>query len=187
MLTGETLDMTRHRLLLAAFLALLPASAAIGQARNEAPARPALFEALVRCRAITEDAARLTCFDAATAALQAAAERRDVVVVDRGQVRESRRRLFGLALPRLPIFGGGDDDDEEEISSIESSIISAHQVEYGRWMVRLEDGSTWVQTDNNLIAGRPRSGQPVRVNRGALGSYMMRVNGQPGVRVRRQL
>jgi hypothetical protein len=54
-------------------------------------------------------------------------------------------------------------------------------------VVRLEDGSTWVQTDNNLIAARPRSGQPVRVNRGALGSYMMRVNGQPGVRVRRQL
>ena len=178
--------MTRHRLLFAAFLALLPASAAIGQARSEAPARPELFEALVRCRAITEDAARLNCFDAAAAALQAAAERRDVVVIDRGQVRESRRRLFGLALPRLPIFGGGD-DDAEEISSIESNVTSAHQVEFGRWVVRLEDGSTWVQTDNNPIAGRPRSGQPVRVNRGALGSYMMRVNGQPGVRVRRQL
>ena len=43
---------------------------------------------------------------------QAAQERRDVVVVDRQQVREGRRRLFGLALPRIPIFGGGDDDDD---------------------------------------------------------------------------
>jgi hypothetical protein len=112
-----------------------------------------------------------------------------VVVVDRAQVRESRRRLFGLALPRLPIFGGRDDDEEEEeeINSIESNIVSAQQFGYGRWIVRLEDGSTWAQTDDNVIAARPRAGQPVRVNRGALGSYMMRVNGQPGVRVRRQL
>jgi hypothetical protein len=180
--------MNRHHLLLAALLAALPASAAAGQAANRSEQRPELFAALVRGRSITEDAARLQCFDAAAAALQTAAERRDVVMVDRQQVRESRRRLFGLALPRLPIFGGNDDDDDEEaIDHIESNIVSAHQIDYGRWVVRLEDGSTWVQTDNNIIAGRPRSGQPVRVNRGALGSFMMRVNGQPGVRVRRQL
>ena len=180
--------MNRPALLIVAFLAALPASAAVGQARSEPQQRPEAFEALVRCRAITDDGARLQCFDQAAAALQQATETREVVVVDRTQVRESRRRLFGLPLPRLPIFGGGDDDeDEEEISSIESTVASAHQEGYGRWVVRLEDGSTWVQTDDNIIAGRPRSGQPVRVNRGALGSFMMRVNNQPAVRVRRQL
>lgn len=181
--------MNRPQILLAAALALLPASAAVGQAAEAPAQRPELFEALVRCRTITEDAARLQCFDAAAAALETAADRREVVMVDRQQVRESRRRLFGLSLPRLPVFGGhdDDDDDQERIDHIESNIVSAHQTEYGRWVVRLEDGSTWVQTDNNLIAGRPRSGQPVRVVRAALGTYMMRVNGQPGVRVRRQL
>lgn len=180
--------MNRLHLLFAATLAALPASAAAGQERNEPAQRPELFEALVRCRAIAEDAARLQCFDNAAAALQTATERREVVVVDRQQVRESRRRLFGLALPRLPIFGGDDDDDEQDaVDHIESNITSAHQIEYGRWVVQLEDGSTWVQTDNNLIAGRPRTGQPVRVNRAALGTYMMRVNGQPGVRVRRRI
>jgi hypothetical protein len=180
--------MIRHLLLSGALLTLPAASGAAAQDRGESPQRPELFEALVRCRTVTDDAARLQCFDTATAALQAAAERREVVVVDRQQVRESRRRLFGLALPRLPIFGGGGEDDEaEEISSIESPIVAAHQVGYGRWVVRLEDGSTWAQTDDTPIAARPRAGQTVRVNRGALGSYMMRVNGQPGVRVRRQL
>jgi hypothetical protein len=179
--------MTRHHILVAALFAVLP-SAALGQARSQPVQRPELFEALVRCRAIIDDNARLACFDQAAANLQQAAERRDVVVVDRSQVRETRRRLFGLPLPRLPIFGGGDHDEEaEEISSIESNIASAVETGYGRWAVRLQDGSTWVQTDNNIIAARPRAGQPVRVNRGALGTYMMRVNGQPGVRVRRQL
>ena len=166
-------------------LVMLAAAPAAALAQGAPAQRPELFEALVRCRSIADDAARLQCFDQAAANLQQAAERREVVVVDRGQVRETRRRLFGLPLPRLPIFGGG--DDEEEVSSIESNIVSAHQIEYGRWVVRLEDGSTWVQTDNNIIAGQPRSGQPVRVNRATMGTFMMRVNGQPGVRVRRQL
>lgn len=179
--------MPLYRLAAAVFLAALPA-AAYAQRAAEPPPRPELFEALVRCRGIAEDAARLSCFDAAAAGLQEAAERRDLVVVDRQQIRESRRRLFGLALPRLPIFGGGDDSDEEdEISSIESSVASAHQADFGRWVLRLEDGSTWVQTDNNVLAARPRAGQPVRVNRAALGTFIMRVNNQPGIRVRRQM
>jgi hypothetical protein len=184
--------MSRTPLLLAALLLGL-VSAASAQRGEHRPERrqqqPALFEALVRCRAIAEAAARLQCFDAASAALAQAAERRDIVVVDRGQVRESRRRLFGLALPRLPIFGGGDDgrDDEEEITQLDGTVASASQDGLGHWMVRLQDGSLWVQTDDNALALRPRPGQAVVIHRGALGSYMMRVNRQPGIRVRRQL
>ena len=170
--------------MLAAALAALPAAAA-AQSENRPAARPEAFEALVRCRAIAEDSARLRCFDEAAANMEAAAERRDLVVVDRAQVRENRRRLFGLPLPSLGgVFGS---DEEDEVRSIESTVASASQIDYGRWVVRLEDGSTWVQTDNEIIAGRPRPGQPVRVNRAAMGTYMMRVNGQPGVRVRRSL
>jgi hypothetical protein len=177
--------MNRSCLLAAAALVAFPA-AAFAQPAEEAPQRPELFEALVRCRALADDSARLQCFDAAAANLQQAAERRELVVVDRQQIRESRRRLFGLALPRLPIFGGGD-EEEDEIDSIESQVASASQIEFGRWLVRLEDGSTWVQTDNEILAGRPRPGQPVRVSRAALGTFMMRVNNQPGVRVRRSM
>lgn len=176
------------RLPIALPLLLVLAAPAFAQSEPSRPERPAAYEAVVRCRAVSEEAARLRCFDAAVAALQAATESRDVVVVDRAQVRESRRRLFGLALPSLPIFGGGaDEEDEEEVSSIESPVASAYQQGYGRWVVRLEDGSVWAQVDNQMIAGRPRAGDPVRVQRGAMGSYMMRVRGQPAVRVRRQM
>ena len=176
--------------LIAALALTVPFAAVTAQEASSGQQRPELFEALVRCRAIAADAERLQCFDTAAANLQQAAERREVVVVDRAQVRESRRRLFGLALPRLPIFGGGDgeeDDDEDEVRSIESTIVRAYQGEMGRWIVTLEDGSTWAQTDNNIVAGRPRPGQPVRINRSAFGSYMMRINGQPAVRAQRRL
>ena len=185
--------MTRKPLLLAALLLGLvtAASAQRGDRREQRrpQEQPELFQALVRCRAITEDSARLHCFDAASAALAQAAERRELVVVSREQVRESRRRLFGLALPRLPIFGGGDDgrDEPDEIDHIESTVASASQDGYGHWAVRLADGSLWIQVDNNVLALRPRPGQPIVVQRAALGSFMMRVNRQPGIRVRRQL
>ena len=160
---------------------------AIAQRRDAPPpARPQSFEALVRCRAITDAAERLACFDAAVAALQSAQERRDVVIVDRQQVREGRRRLFGLALPRIPIFGGGDGDDHDEdaVRSLESTV-SAVATSGGLYQVTLADGSVWLQVDNNTLAVPPRAGHRIVINRGALGSYMMRVNNQPGVRVRR--
>ena len=168
-------------------LAGAPALALAQRGPDAPPPRPESFEALVRCRAITDAAARLACFDSAVAALQAAQERRDVVVVDRQQVREGRRRLFGLALPRIPIFGGGDDDenDQDAVRSLESTITAVTQAGYGQYQVTLADNSVWLQTDNNTMAVPPRSGHRVVINRGALGSFMMRVNNQPGIRVRR--
>jgi hypothetical protein len=194
LLGNGTTDMPRTPSLLVA-LSFCLAGVAYAQGGDRAPAakqaqaRPELFEALVRCRAVSADAERLQCFDAAAAALEQATERRELVVVDRAQVRESRRRLFGLALPRLPIFGGGEDGDadDEEMTSLEGTVASANQDSLGHWMVRLADGSLWIQTDTRPLAFRPRVGQPVVINRAALGSYMMRVNNQPGVRVRRQL
>jgi hypothetical protein len=182
--------MTRKPILLLALLLGLAAAAHAQRGGEPAAAqqRPELFEALVRCRALTEDAARLRCFDAAAVALEQAAARREVVVVDRAQIRESRRRLFGLSLPRLPVFGGGDDgrEEEEEVSTIEGVIASAQQNDLGQWYIRLREGGLWVQTDHNLLAVFPRAGQPVVINRGVMGSFMMRVARQPGIRVRRQ-
>jgi hypothetical protein len=150
--------------------------------------RPEAFEALVKCRGIADEKARLQCYDQAAAALQQAAERHDVVIVDRKQIRETRKTLFGLEIPRLKIFGGGRDDDEgDEVKSIESTVVNAFPNENGQWVVHLEDGSTWVQTDHATIAITPRKGTKVTVVKAALGSYMMRIGKEPGVRARRQL
>jgi hypothetical protein len=173
-------------LILAALLAVSP-SAAAAQRRNAPPPRPELFQALLRCRAVADEAERLRCFDTAAAALETAAERREVVMVDRAQVREGRRRLFGLALPRIPIFGGGDDDepDEDRIETVEGVVASASQNGQGQWIVALQDGAVWTQIDNRTLALFPRRGQRVVIQRAAMGSFMMRINNQPGVRARR--
>lgn len=178
--------MTRFSLILAGLVLALATPPLLAQ-RRQPPPRAEAFEALLRCRAIADSAERLQCFDTAAANFEAAAARREVVVVDRAQVREGRRRLFGLALPRLPIFGGGDDDEEDEdrVTTLEGVVASASQNGNGQWVIALQDGAVWTQTDNNPVAGRPRPGQRVVINRAALGSFMMRINNQPGVRARR--
>ncbi|MEA3002088.1 MAG: hypothetical protein QOH81_876 [Sphingomonadales bacterium] len=165
---------------------IVAAAAAAARPAAPAPARPEAFEALVKCRAIAEDAARLRCFDQASGALEQAAARRDVVIIDRAQVRQTKRTLFGLELPRLPFFGGGD-DKAEEVTQIDGVIGSAFQNGNGKWVVRLEEGGTWAQTDDSPVAIWPKAGQKVVIKRAAMGSYMMRINGQPGVRAKRQL
>jgi hypothetical protein len=149
--------------------------------------RPEAFEALVRCRSIQDEAQRLRCFDQAAANLEEAADKRELVVVDRKQMRETKRSLFGLDIPNLNPFGSGPEDEEEEIKSVEGVVASAYQDGARRWVVTLEDGSTWAQTDNNMVAIRPKKGHKVKINKAALGSYMMRLNGQPAVRAKRQI
>jgi hypothetical protein len=170
-----------------ALAAAILGGAAAAAKKPQVTERPEAFEALLKCRGLADEKARLQCFDQAAAALEQASDRHDLVVVDRKQIRETRRTLFGLEIPRLRIFGGGGDDEGEDVKSIESSVASATTNQQGQWIVRLEDGSTWVQTDHNTIAITPRKGTKVTVVKAALGSYMMRIGKEPGLRARRQL
>jgi hypothetical protein len=172
-------------LVMAVAAAAILAPAALPAREAKPQQRPEAFEALVRCRAVTDDSARLRCFDSAAATLQQQAENRDLVVVDRKQIQDTKRGLFGLDIPDLNPFGGG--DDGVEVKSIESTIRSATRDENGHWIVTLEDNSIWAQTDNYPFAVDPKRGHKVKIVKAAMGSYMMRVNGQPGVRAKRRI
>ena len=177
------------RPILIALTAVAVAAPAALPAKTVKPqSRPEAFEALVRCRALTDDSARLRCFDAAASTLQQAAENRDLVMVDRKTIQETKRGLFGLDIPNLnPFGGGGGGDGVEEIKSVEGVIRSAVQDGDGRWVVTLEDNSIWAQTDNYPFAVNPKRGHKVKIVKASMGSYMMRVNGQPGVRTKRRI
>lgn len=156
-------------------------------AEKNPPARSATLTRLVECRSISEPDERLACFDREVAALDAAEASKQVMIVDKEQVRKTRRSLFGLALPDLGIFGSGagSDDDDEEAARLEAQIKSVSQVGYGKWAFELDDGARWVQTDDRPLGVEPRAGQTILIKRGALGSYMANVNGQRSFRVQR--
>jgi hypothetical protein len=149
----------------------LLAIASAGAANAEQPQRsPDQLQALFQCRAIVDSGARLQCYDTAVASLAQATETGAVVVVDRESIRRTRRSLFGLSLPNLPFLGGGGEDSDEP-SEIEAPIQSARSVEYGKWVIVLEDGAVWQTVQQDTRSQDPRAGQTATIRKGSLGSY----------------
>ncbi|MCJ1962488.1 hypothetical protein MTR65_17480, partial [Novosphingobium sp. 2637] len=79
---------------LGAALALTPLAAGA----QESGEPPAALRGLAQCRALTDDAARLACFDRESAALLAASDTGAVAIVDEDEARQVRRSLYGFAV-----------------------------------------------------------------------------------------
>ncbi len=153
--------------------------------RKALTAPPAIYTELVACKDIGEPAARLACYDEKVTALQTAMSTNQVVIADREQVREARRGLFGLTLPRIKLFGG-DGDEGDQIEQIEGIIQSARTIRTGKWLIRLEDGGVWQQTEPpRSTMRRPKSGDSITIERAALGSFLAKVNDGRGFKVKR--
>jgi len=160
-----------------------PVSAAGTEPATARPgdAVPAQVQRLLACRSIADPTERLACFDREIGTTAAAVERKDLVVVDRDEVRRAKRTLFGLSLPKIALFGS----DGEEVSQIDGVIDGVGRNRDGGYVFILQDGSKWSQTDSRPIALEPERGDKVVVKKAALGSFMLSVGRQPGVRVQR--
>jgi len=113
-------------------------------------------------------------FDRGGASVEAAAAANEVAVLDKEDVRKTRRSLFGLALPPLPFLGGdkgdeGEPDGEGE-AQLTATIASTKSLGYGKWAFALEDGAQWVTTEA-VVYGQPTKGKSVVLKRAALGGY----------------
>lgn len=168
----------RHFALLSASLVLLAAPAAAKD--KEPPPPPPVFQAVVDCKTIADPKERLACYDRTVEAMAAASRERELAVYDRTTMREARRGIFGLGLPKLKLF---DDDQSEEVTEIDSTIASLRMASDGFHIFVLADGARWKQTDGRNTF--PKAGQKIHIRKAALGSYIANVNDQPGVRVTR--
>ena len=153
-------------------------------AQRQPTERPQALTRVLDCRTIPSPEERLACFDREVAAMQAAEASRQLVVVDRQQLRSTRRSLFGLTLPSLGLFGD-DNDDPEIVNEITGTVRTVSQNAYRRYTFTLEDGQRWAQIDGTDLGIEPRRGDPIRIRRAAMGSYLANVRGQTAMRVRR--
>ena len=174
-----------HRIALAA--GPLMAVFALGCAAHAAPAakanRAAVLQGLLDCRAKTDSAQRLACYDAAAALMDQAEAKGDIVVVDREQARAVRKQAFGFTLPSLSLFDRG--EKPEQVDHYTGVIALARMNGSGRWIIRLEDGAVWSQTDGNPPNRDPKTGMKVEIKAAMMGSYMMSVDGQGAFRAHR--
>ena len=171
----------RNSVLITAALAMITASSS--NARGPVTTgTPQSIQRLIGCRAIQDNAQRLACFDRETAAVDQAITKKDIVLIDKARATQAKRSLFGFSVPD---FGGLFGGNEDEVKEIASTVTAFTNNGYNGWTVRLADGSEWAQTDDTQLALPPEKGQKVVVRRGALGSFFLRLNGQPGFKVKR--
>ena len=163
-------------------VAALAALVATPAAAAEPPTSPIVAE-LVKCRAESDDARRLACFDKAAGTLAKATEEGSIAVVSREDVRKTRRSLFGFSLPKLPFFAGDDSGKDEAPDEIETTVKSARPARDGNFTVVMADDAVWRTTEP--LRKTPKPGDKVKIKKAALGSYFLSVGGLRGVRAMR--
>lgn len=172
------------------FAAAALLSAAPAAAEDAEPAEPELYQKMVACKDLADPAERLACYDRQVAAFAAATSKRDIVIADREEVRKTRRGLFGFTAPigRLLGLGGDGDGDEaerEEIDKLETKVARVGRTAEGGWRLTFEEAGTWDQIDTRGWVMSPKVGQVAVISRGALGSYLVSVDGQRAIKMRR--
>jgi hypothetical protein len=142
--------------------------------------------AVIGCRDQADPGARLRCYDAAAGALATATASGSIVVLDKEEVRKTRRSLFGFSLPRFPFFSGDKSQDEEQ-EEIVSQIVSVRSLRQGIWEFDLGSAGLWRTTEALQSAKTPKAGDTVKIRAGMLGGYFITIgNGRTvrGLRVR---
>nr|WP_066700017.1 hypothetical protein [Sphingobium amiense] len=175
------------RLVAAIMVAVVATGGATAAPKTQQP-RAAIFTDLLQCRGIADNAQRLACFDRQVGEMDEAAHRDEVVVLDKTELKKTRKTLFGFSFPKLPFLGGGEEDEaqakEEGFSHIEAMIGSLRSLGYGKWQIGLEDGAQWTTTE--AIAGpTPKIGQKIEIRRATLGSFLGKIDGGRAVRMKR--
>jgi len=165
------------------FAAMAAALASAAQAKSGSDGvagRPELLNRLVDCRSLADATARLACYDTQVGAIDLAEKKQDLVVMDRAQVRETRKSLFGFTLPKFSL-GGRKLDEHDDIAEINSTVASARQTANG-WIVTLADGGIW---ESNELNTQPRVGEKVHIRKASFGSYLGSIDSGRGASFRR--
>lgn len=164
--------------------------AAPAAAEDARPAEPELYQKMVACKDIAEPAERLACYDRQVTAFAAATSSREIVIADREEVRKTRRGLFGFAAPIGRLLGLGSDEGKdgagrEEIDKLETKVARVGRTADGGWRLTFDEAGTWDQIDTRGWVMSPKIGQVAVISRGALGSYLVSVDGQRAIKMRR--
>ncbi len=144
-----------------------------------------LLDELRACRAIAGDSERARCYDGSVGTLIGAVEAGDIKLVDREQVRKTRRQLFGLTLPEVDMLKA-DEKDEVELSDLfETTIASGRQTGQTSWRFTTAESAVWEINNPPRKLAPIMQGDKVVFKKASLGYYFIRINGQTGVKGRR--
>jgi len=141
--------------------------------------RPKSVAALGECRKITDSSARLACYDKATEVFEASINAKDIVVIERAELRQKKKRGFGLAFTEGTILGNAAEPEAKElVAKVTGIAIAGRFIQY-----TLDSGAVW-QTAEALF-NQPQLNSTVTIKRAALGSFHMVFAKVPAVTAKR--
>ncbi|RDC59282.1 hypothetical protein HME9302_00469 [Alteripontixanthobacter maritimus] len=146
---------------------------------------PGSFDRVQECRAIAEPDQRLACYDAAVGVMMQAEAAGDLRIVEADDLKETRRSLFGLSLPKIALFGNDGDDKDDDTTMLETTVTAVNASRRGPIVFRTAENAVWQISNPPSRLRGPKPGDTVVFKKASLGSYFIRVNGQIGVKGRR--
>lgn len=170
-------------LICSAALIIAVASAPASAQTDTEQAEQDYLDGLRSCQTITDDLERLACFDAAVGNIVTASDAGDVQVVDREDVRQTRRSLFGFNLPDIGLFGGDDDEEEEELFT--TTIESVRYTGRNSLRFTTAEGAVWEMRDIPRRLRTVEAGDTAEFKGASFNTFFIRINGQMGVRGQR--
>jgi len=142
------------------------------------------LDALIACRAIAPDSARLACFDTAAGTIARARESGDLLALDRGKVIERKRQQFGLADAGQNPLGGGDADRATRVTELQTTITAAKPASYARFALQLANGMVWETIEP--LSLQPRPGTAITIRQAGFGGFKASITGERAILVKRR-
>lgn len=163
-------------------LAILAITLPAGAKDKDPEAPPQSYNELQACRTIIDEKARLDCFDAASAKIAREVDAKELVMLDRTAVKNTKKSLFGFSIPDVDFLK--DEEGKFEFTKLETAITSASSAGRRKWQFRITEGSLWRTTEASDIEFK--KGQKVVISKGSLGGYFVKVGSARSVRVLRE-
>lgn len=176
----------RHAIGIAATLGIGFAGGLTVVAQPTVQSSNGLIDGLRACRGLSGESERVSCYDANVDALLRALDADEVRMIDREEVRKTRRQLFGLPMPEIDILKPDEKSKTEEQNALfETTVASARQIGRGSWRLTTVEGAVWEINNPPRRLEPIMAGDKVVFKKASLGYYFIRINRQLGVKGRR--
>lgn len=164
-----------------------------------ASSRDDVLEGLQKCAAVTDDKARLACYDALVRPAQAALARPpEPQEASHPPTEEEQRSWFGFDLSglfgaapsqqtkpeqfgqeNLPSTRAKEDEAKAEVDSITAGVAEYAFTPFGKFIIVLDNGQVWRQLEGDADHAnfhRTPKDNKVTISRGFIGSYNLTLN-----------
>ena len=158
-------------------------------ASGPAFAQSSTLDKVYACTGITKAEERLACFDGAVAGFKQAQAKGDVRVVTKEQAVEAEKQAFGLRTPDAATAArasvGVAPPTPKPIENVMLKLTAANKRPDGKYRFTMEDGQVWEQIDSDSVSSVKKFPASAEIKTAMMGSFMLKIDGGRGIRVRR--